>query len=174
MTPTNVATHVAPVSTATAKTANASLKNFFAASLTMPTGGTPDTLSKAKMAEFLITIPTDRVSELNDDQLLKLINECAQMNAIEIDSEIVAIDKTKVKVWGSDGTDTGTEQDACLVKLICSVQNGSDIKNVKLNYVLRSKNSTNDFLDTFVVGNVGKLQFTATKINLPVAWVRVI
>lgn len=159
---------------AAASSANNSLLTFVQSSTSMPVGGTPDTLSIQKLNQLGIEIPNaERIAEIDSATFEAVMETIEQVNASGHAAEIIDIVKTSVAVW-ENGTNTGEQADAILVKTIVDVPNGSEIKPVSVNIVLRSKSTASTFLQTFKKGEKGVFVLNGSTINnQPAIWARV-
>ncbi len=157
--------------------ANGKLIQFVNGSSTMPQGGVGDTISVRKLSEFGFTVEHDGVIGDMDSStfegLVELVD--AYMEKPTTQLEVLAISQTSVATYDDKGTRKEETADAIKVETVVMTGEGSEVKNVKLNIIYRSKSAAMTFLNSFTTGDKGLLGIYASEINnRPTVWARVI
>lgn len=161
---------------ATKSTKNKNLLDFLA-NANMPQGGTGDTMSPRKLSELGFEVSVETINQLDDATFEGLQGKFEEMvgKGEMFPCEVVNISTTQVAVY-KDGERTEESNDAIKADVVVTVPTGTtDIKNVKLAIIYRSKSAASAFLQSFTNGDKGALALYAQKIDSkPTIWARVI
>ncbi len=155
--------------------ANKDLLSFVNGSKTMPAGGVADSLSIAKLNQFGFNLQgVTLYNEIDETTFAGCETLVEDFNAKGHEADIISIEKCQVATYDDRGKKLEETADAICVKSIVTVKEGSEVKDVRLNIVLRSKSTAANFLQSFKVGEMGVLQLQTSIIaTKPQIWGRI-